>query len=412
MSTAAPTNQVTLVGAEPPPVRRDKVAWAWVIFAAVSWFGDSVFSVALAWTAVRELSPGMAGLVVGVGTVPQALLMLFGGVIADRMDTRKIMIIGELFRAAVLLGAAIGWQAGLHTATLLIMVELLFGIAVGLSAPARSTLVRQLVRPADLIEVNGWIQIGSRLAVLGGAPVGAIVVATGGLTLAMLIDATTFLLIALVLILIIRIRYRLPRQREGTAWSNLKDGFGHLARHRRQRSLTLGICALNVFITPVTAVGVSLRVSHSGWSATWVGVSQAALAIGAIVGSMIAIRWRGTHLARRGFWVLVLQGVGLAAVGVPLLPVLIGGMILIGLTAGLASVWISGGFQREISPDYLGRVSSLNRLGDLAITPMMTPLFGVVAGASSVLVATLACGAAMSMLCLFVATRREIRTLE
>ena len=412
MSTATPAGAVPLIGSEPPPVRRDPVTWTWVIFATVSAFGDSVFSVALAWTAVRELHPGMAGLVVAVGMVPQALLMLFGGVIADRLDTRKIMIIGEFFRALVLLGAAVGWQLGLHTASLLITVELLFGIAVGLSAPARSTLVRQLVRPGDLVEVSGWMQIGNRLAVLGGAPAGAIVVATAGLPVAMLIDASSFLLIALVLILVIRFRYRLPRQQQGSALSNLRDGFGHLARHRRQRTLTLGICSLNVFITPVTAVGVSLRVSHSGWSATWVGISEASLAIGAIIGSMIAIRWRGTHLARRGFWVLVLQGVGLALVGVSALPVLIGGMILIGLTAGLASVWISGVFQREISPEYLGRVSSLTRLGDLAITPMMTPLFGVVAGASSVLVATLACGAAMSLLCLIVATRREIRTLE
>ncbi|WP_168207469.1 MFS transporter [Microlunatus elymi] len=412
MSAPASASEVQLVGAEPPPIRRDPVTWCWVIFATVSGFGDSVFSVALAWTAVRELHPGMAGLVVAIGMVPQALLMLFGGVIADRLDTRRIMIIGEFFRAAVLLGAAICWQAGLHTATLLIMVELLFGIAVGLSAPARSTLVRQLVRPDDLVEVSGWMQIGGRLAVLGGAPAGAIVVATAGLTMAMLIDAGTFLLIALVLIVVIRFRYRLPRQRQGSAWSNLRDGFSHLARHRRQRTLTLGICSLNVFITPVTAIGVSLRVSHSGWSATWVGVSEASLAIGAIVGSMIAIRWRGTHLARRGFWVLVLQGAGLTLVGVPALPSLVGGMILVGLTAGLASVWISGVFQREISPDYLGRVSSLTRLGDLAITPMMTPLFGLVAGASSVLAATVACGAAMSLLCLIVATRREIRTLE
>lgn len=402
---------VELIRAEPPAVRRDPIAWTWIVGATVSLFGDSVFSVALAWTAVREFAPGLAGLIVAVGMLPQAVLMLFGGVIADRMDTRRVMIIGELTRAVVLIAAVLAWQAGVHSAGLMIMVQVLFGIAVGLSSPARSTLVRQLVRPDDLVAVSGWIQIGGRLATLGGAPAGAVVVAAAGFGVAMIIDAATFLLIAALLIMVIRVRYRLPRADGGSVLANLKDGFGYLAKHPRQRTLTLGICSLNVFITPVVAVGVSLRVSHSGWSATWVGLAEAGLALGAIIGSAAAIRWQGTHLAARGFWVLVLQGVGLAVVGVDRLPVLISGMMIIGVTAGLASVWISGVFQREIAPGHLGRVSSLNRLGDLVITPLMTPLFGLVAGAGGVLTATIACGVAMSGLCLLVGTRREIRTL-
>jgi DHA3 family macrolide efflux protein-like MFS transporter len=419
---SAPTDQVTLITTEPPPVRRDPIAWAWVSGATVSWFGDTVFTIALAWTAVHELPPALAGLVVGIGTLPQALLMLPGGVIADRADTRRVMITGEVGRVLILLLGVLGWTYGLpfagssdlarpHSAAVLFAVALSFGIVAGLSNPARSTLTRQLVRTEDLVTVGGWIQIGNRLARLGGAPIGALVVGIGGLGPAMLINAATFAAIGLLLLIMIKPRFRLPRHRGQSPIADLKEGLVYLVRTPTARTLTLGLCALNVFSTPVIAIGVAMRVSNSGWGSTWVGIAEASLAVGAILGSVVAIRWRGDHLARRAFWTLVVQGLALAAIGLPTRPTLIAGMIMVGFTAGLASVWLGGVFQAAISPVFLGRVSSVNQLGDLALTPVVLPLFGLAAGQLTLLTATIICGAGMALLCTYFATRREVRTL-
>lgn len=396
---------------EAPPLAQDRVIRAWVSVATVSWFGDAVFNVALAWTAVHLLSPGAAGLVLGVQTLPQAALMLGGGVIADRFDTRKVMVAGELARAATLLCASITWVSGHRAASVLVTVGLLFGLAAGLTNPARATLARQLVRTQDLVTVGGWVQLGGRLARLAGAPVGAVIVAAGGLGPAMVIDGVTFVAVATVLLVMIRPRYAIPRS-TGEPWlAALRGGVSYLRRTPSARWLTAGLSSLNVFLTPVVGVGVALRVGRSGWGAAWVGAAEASLAAGAITGSLVAIGRRRGAVAGRAFWVLAIQGLALCAVGVPTRACLIAGMFTVGLTSGSASVWLSGVFQQTIAATHLGRVSSVSQLGDLVLTPIAMPLFGFAVAADGVWPATAASGMGMTALCLFFATRPAIRAL-
>ena len=70
-----------------------------------------------------------------------------------------------------------------------------------------------------------------------------------------------------------------------------------------------------------SAARVSMRVDGSAWGPSWLGIADGVLAAGAIVGSLVAIRWQPTYAAGSGFRVLVVQGLGLAAVGVPCGPV-------------------------------------------------------------------------------------------
>lgn len=166
-----------------------------------------------------------------------------------------------------------------------------------------------------------------------------------------------------------------------------------------------------MFVTPVVALGLALRVEGSGWGAHWLGFADGTLAAGAIAGSLLAIRWPPSRTARAGFRTLVLQGVGLAIVGIPSLPVVLLGMLTVGVTAGMASVWLSGAFLKAIDPEYTGRVSSVTSLGDMTLMPLSLPVLGAIAGATSVLTATLTCGWAMSLLCLTFATRKAVATL-
>ena len=161
-----------LLGAAPPPVRRDPMVLAWLAAVGVSWFGDYAWNVALAWTAVHTLSPVMAGVVLGAEMLPQALLVLLGGVLADRYDPRRLLVAGEVGQALVLVLGAAGWASGIRGAPILIAIAVAFGIASGLTLPAGMTLVRQIVAGRDLGTVQGWNQISSRTMKLLGAPPG------------------------------------------------------------------------------------------------------------------------------------------------------------------------------------------------------------------------------------------------
>jgi MFS family permease len=383
----------------------------WVVGVAVSAFGDSVWIVALAWTAAHTLSPALAGAVIGAEMLPQAVLVLFGGVIADRWDPRRVLIAGQVARAGVLVVGALAWRAGYDGAATLFAIALTFGVAAGLTQPSGMSLVRQIVNPDDFGTVMGWNQVLGRVMRLLGAPAGGILVAWGGPVAAMAVDAVTFAVIAVVLAVVVQARYRLPRAHHQRWRDSLTDGMGYLRRSPTARIFVTGLTALNVFVSPVVALGLALRVDDSAWGPSWLGIADGALAAGAILGSLAAIRWQPTYAAGSGFRVLVVQGLGLAAVGIPFIPAVLLGMVVVGITAGMASVWLSGAFLKAVDPAYTGRVSSVTSLGDMTLMPLSMPVLGALAGATSVLAATLVFGLSMSVLCLFFATRRPIATL-
>jgi MFS family permease len=383
----------------------------WLAGTAVSAFGDFVWVVALAWTAAHTLPPALAGAVIGAEMLPQAVLILVGGVVADRLDPRRVLIAGEVARAVVLVLGALAWRAGYDGAATLFALALSFGIVAGLTIPSGMALVRQLVSPDDFGTVMGWYQVSGRVMRLLGAPAGGLLVAWGGPSAAMLVDAVTFAVIAAVLLAVVRPRYLLPRAEHPRWRDSFTDGLGYLRRSPTARIFVIGLTALNVFVSPVVALGLALRVSGSGWGPHWLGVADAALAAGAIVGSLAAIRWQPSHNALVAFRVLILQGFALAAVGVGSLPVVLAGMATVGVTAGLASVWLSAAFLKAIEPEYTGRVSSVTALGDMTLMPLSMPLLGALAGATSVLTATLAFGLSMSALCLWFASRQAMAKL-
>jgi DHA3 family macrolide efflux protein-like MFS transporter len=400
-----------LVDPAPPPIRRDPMVLTWLAAVAVSMFGDWVWTVALAWTAAHTLSPVVAGVVLGAEMLPQAGLVLLGGVLADRLDPRRLLVSGQLGRAGVLLLGAIGWSAGLRGAPILLGVAICFGVAAGLTIPAGNTLVRQLVAGDDLGTVMGWNQISGRVMRLLGAPTGGVLVAWGGPVVSMLVDAATFVVIALVLLLVVRRRYLLPRSTEGRWRDSFADGMRYLRDHETAKLFVIGLAALNVFVTPVTGLGVALRVNGSGWGASWFGIADGCLAAGAIAGSLVAIRWRPTYGTAAGFRALVVQGLAIACVGIGWRPSLVLAMAVLGFTAGVASVWLGAAFIRVIEPSHLGRVSSVSSLGDMTLMPLSVPALGAVAGATGVLTATAVFGLSMSALCLWFATRRVLRLL-
>lgn len=412
MTTGLPVDDPELIAAPPPAIRRDRMVQVWVLALAVSWLGDALWTVALAWTAASRLPAGLAGVVLGIETLPQALLVILGGVIADRFDTRRVLIAGQLGQAVVLGAGALAWTSGARGAPTLIAIAVGFGVASGLTLPAGMTLARQLVRGDDLGTVSGWNQIANRTARLVGAPLGGVIVAVGGPVPAMLLDAATFVAVAIVLAVWVRPRFRLERQRVESWAVSLTDGLAYLRRTPSVRLLVLALCSLNVFVSPVVALGVSLRVSHSGWGAQWVGIADAALAVGAILGSLAAIRRRALAPARAGLIGLVVQGAAVACVCIGLRPVLVAALFTVGVTAGIASVWLSGVFQRTIATAYLGRVSSVSSLGDLAFLPLAIPAFGWLAGSAGLPAATIAFGGSMSLLSAWFAGRRRLAELR
>ncbi|WP_309129392.1 MFS transporter [Microbacterium sp.] len=364
----------------PPPFRRDAMVHAWLMMKALSDAGDAVWTIAVAWTAVQIASPAVAGLVVAAGTVPRAVILLLGGAIADRVDARRMMLLFNGIRVIVLAATAVWILTNEPTVAILLAATVAFGICDAFYEPAAGTIPRQLVAPADLPAYSALSQTLSRLGTMAGAAIGGFLVAWTGMSGSATADAITFVVVIAFIAIWLRPRFALPRAASGeSVLRGVASGFRHLGQNSATRTLVIAVSGLNLAVGPALAIGLALQASEHGWGAGAVGLFEALVGGGAMVGALTVVRWRPRHEATGAFWALLVQGVGIVALG-GAHPVLVGaGCVVIGLTAGFASVLLGATFAATVAPDYLGRMSSITRLGDDCLMPLAMALFGALA---------------------------------
>ncbi len=142
--------------------------------------GDNVYYVALSWAAVQAGTPVQAGFVTVAGALPRAVLMLGGGVLADRYGARRVVLASTGVRCALVLAAAALvfatgpglWGLGL--------VAVFFGVVDAAFLPAAGALPALIAAPGQFGRVQGLRGLSTRLANVLGGPLGGLGVAVGG----------------------------------------------------------------------------------------------------------------------------------------------------------------------------------------------------------------------------------------
>jgi MFS family permease len=395
---------------EPPVFRRDVRVHAWIAVKALSDAGDALWTIALAWTAVQIASPAVAGLIVAAGTVPRAIV-LWGGVIADRADPRRVMLLFNVLRIGVLIGVALWVLATTPSVTILIVAAIAFGVCDAFYEPSAGTIARQLVRASDLPSYGAVAQTASRLGTMAGAAAGGVLVAHLGLSGGASVNALTFLVVVAFIAMWLRPRFLLARAPRESALRGIGRGFAHLREAPTTRTLVIALSGLNLAVGPAVGIGLALRAHDEGWGAQAVGVFEALLGLGAALGAVCVARWRPRREALGGFWALVVQGAAIIALGVG--PVWTAGAaaFVIGCTAGFASVLLSATFSATVDTAYLGRMGSLTRLGDDCLMPLAMAGFGALAGATALWVPFTVFGGAMMLLMVLPLSNRVFRTM-
>jgi hypothetical protein len=243
------------------------------------------------------------------------------------------------------------------------------------------------------------------LAIFAGAPLGGLLVAHGGLITVMLVDAASYVVIAVALAFLVKPRLPQPVSKGRSIRADLRDGFAYLQRDGRARTLVIAFSGLNLFVGPILAVGLVQRTHAAGWGSAWFGWFEACSGIAAAVGAVVAMRWKPADLARSGLLVLVVQAAGCAMIGlVPKLVIFVA-MAMIGCTAGIASAQLSAAFQQSVDPAYLGRSFSIVNLSDEAMMPLAMTGFGALISVSSIPVACVLVGVLFATLVLWAAVR-------
>lgn len=364
---------------------RDPNVLRWLGAYTASTLGDSVYYLALSWAAVQAGTPTQAGLVMSASAVPRALLMLGGGVIADRLGPRRVVIGSDAVRCgAVLAVAALLFltSPGLWPLALLAMV---FGAVDAVFLPAVGALPARITGTDQLARVQGMRGLAIRCAGVVGAPLGGLGVALGGAPAAFALAGA---LIAVSLPLLVSVRVRdLPR--DGTpraarsALSDLRTGLRYVRRHKVLGPLMVTIALGDLgFVGPLN-VGLTLLADRRGWGASGMGWVLAGFGAGAGAASLLlAVRGR---LPRAGLVMGCAIITGSLAIGalahLPALPAAVGTAVLVGLLTGLSGAMCGALLQTHADPAYLGRVTSVSSLVSLGLTPLSMPLAAAAAGA-------------------------------
>ncbi|MFK0098398.1 MFS transporter [Streptomyces sp. NPDC091040] len=362
------------------PAHRDGNILRWLGAYTASMIGDSVYYMALAWAAARTGNASQTGLVLAAGSIPRAVLLLGGGVLADRLGPRRVVVASDAARCLVIIGLAGTLLLTSPTVWMLIAVALVFGAVDALFLPAVGALPPRITAASQLARVQGMRGLATRTANVVGAPLGGVAVALGGPVLAF---AAAGILFAVSLPLLLAVRMApLPAPEAaaptGSAWHELADGLRHIRRHPVLGPLMLVVAVSELgFVGPLN-LGLILLSDERGWGASGMGWVVAAFGTGAGASALLlAVRGR---VPRAGLVMCLTVLVGALAIAalayVPSLPLAAAVAVLVGLFAGLGGSLCGALTQTVTEPAYLGRVTSVSTLFTHALAPLSYPVTG------------------------------------
>ncbi|MFF7184606.1 MFS transporter [Streptomyces sp. NPDC008222] len=367
------------------PAHRDGNVLRWLAAYTSSMVGDNVYYLALSWAAVQAGSPAQAGMVTAASALPRALLMLGGGVVADRFGPRKVVIGSDAVRCVAVLGVA-----GLLCATRpglwpLFLVSLVFGTVDAVFMPAVGALPARVTSRDQLARVQGMRALAIRFASVVGAPLGGLGVALGGAAAAFGL-AGLLIAVSVPLLVLVRIRELPPDDAPGTpattAWSDLVAGLRYIRRHRVLAPLVLTIALGDLgFVGPLN-LGLTLLADERGWGAAGMGWVLAGFGTGAgAVSLLLTMRGRLPHAGRMIAYAIIAGSVAIGALAyVPTVAAAAGVAVLIGLLTGLSGVMCGALLQTQSDPAYLGRVTAVSSLVSLGFAPLSMPLSAAAIG--------------------------------
>ncbi|MFC9950293.1 MFS transporter, partial [Streptomyces prasinus] len=272
------------------PAHRDGNVLRWLAAYTASLIGDGVYFVALGWSAQKAGGPTEVGLVMAAGALPRALLMLGGGVLADRLDPRRVLLGSDALRCLLVLSVAAGIALTAPALWILVAVALVFGAVDALFVPAIGALPPRITSPDQLARVTGMRSLSVRLSQIAGPPIGGLAMGVGGTAAAFTVAGLLFAL-SLPLLLTVRMRplaaHGEERSKPGTVWQDLVDGLRYIRRHRLIGPLAVSgaVCELGLIST--LNVGLVLLNAERGWGPSGYGWIVSGFGAGAAAGATL-----------------------------------------------------------------------------------------------------------------------------
>ena len=334
--------------------------------------------------------PFLVSLAVFCEFLPTLVFGTVAGVIADRVDRKRLTVVMNLGRSVALLILGIVIFSGTVSIALILVMLLILGSAETFADLGSTSLLPRLVEREDLGLANARIQ-GSALLTnqLIGPPIGAFLFALG-MALPFVADAAGFALGAVLMSRIVvphlpdlggRTVALGARAAFGDLRTDMVEGFRWLRSHPPMRTLALTIFAFNVTYGAAWSVLVLYSRDRLGMDSVGFGLLTTAIAVGGIVGTTLygrlERRFRLADIMRVGLLIETGTHLILALTRSPVVALLV--FVVFGAHAFVWGTTSTTVRQRAVPDALMGRVSGIYRVGLNAGIVIGTPIGGLLA---------------------------------
>ncbi len=383
----------------------------------ISLIGTWMQTVALTWLVYRLTnSPLLLGIVGFAGQLPMFLFSSIAGVIADRFNRHRILLLTQtlaLVQAAIL---AVLTLTGMITVWHIVLLSIILGCINAFDMPTRQSFVLDMVEAREdlgnAIALNSSMFNGARL--IGPSIAGVIIAATGE-GICFLLNAISFLAV-LAALLAMKLPHRPPRTAKHGVFEGFKEGFRYVSTFAPIKYILLMICLSSIVGFPFTILMPIFARDVLGGGAHTLGFLMGAHGIGALIaGATLAARKNVRGLSKWIGMAAAIFGAGLCAFSLvrqPLVAMAVLAVIGFGMIVQMASS--NSILQTVADDDKRGRVMSFYTLAFMGMSPFGNLLAGsladMVGAPATVMISGLLCIAgAVAFFIKLPEIRREIR---
>ncbi|WP_081882235.1 MFS transporter [Cryobacterium sp. MLB-32] len=353
----------------------------WFAGALVSNIGTWMQRTAQDWIVLTQLTNYNAtavGITMALQLGPQLVLMPWSGLIADRFNRRKLLILTQTLMGLLALGLGILTVTGLAELWHVYLFALGLGIVAAIDAPARQTFVSELVSEDNLsnaVALNSASFHGARL--IGPAAAGLLTVAIGAGWVFM-INAVTFAATVFAMTLLRTAQLRKP-PKASRARGQLMAGFRYVRGRPDIVVVMIAVFLIGTFGLNFAIFTSTMATIEFGMGATEFGLLSSIMAIGAVIGALLAARRSRARLR------LIVSGAALFGVScavaavMPTYGTFAVSLAFVGLSSLTLMTTANAYVQTSTRPEMRGRVMALYMAIFVGGTPLGAPLVGWVA---------------------------------
>jgi MFS family permease len=376
----------------------------------VSTLGSGMATVALAFAVLEFGGATDLGIVLLAREVPVVVLLLLGGVFADRLPRRSILVSTDLIKGASQGTTAILLFTGTASVWNVALLQTVFGLAAAFSRPATVGLVKEAVTGTRLQEANALLELSRSVLSIAAPAIGAIIVAAGSPALAIAIDSLTFFASA-ILTASMRLAATL-RVASASVLADLRDGWGEFVSRPWAVAMVVSFGLFQLTLFPALLVlGPLVAKNLLGGPTAW-GFVLAAESAGAVVGGIVALHVKVRRPLVASELAVLPAGLLLIALAIPL-PLLAIAAISLAGGVGFAvsnTFWFTA-LQQNVPEHAISRISSFDWLGSIALNPIGYALIGPIAAAVGAPTALGVAGALNMATCVAVMLVPSVRSI-